>query len=89
MNRLAVPRTIAAVLAFAAIPVLWVFGRMALPAASAVMTAKSGDTIGVWLFTWALIVVAMVAALTIGVIACLPRSLDISDPDAAAQHSRR
>jgi hypothetical protein len=56
-------RALAALSALALIPVVWMQGAVDLPSMSEVVAAKTADTIGVWVFTWSLIVVASIAAL--------------------------
>lgn len=57
-------------LALAAAPILWLLGVATLPSYAATIAAGVGDTVGVWVFTWALIGIAMAAALVIAGIAC-------------------
>jgi hypothetical protein len=47
------------------IPVLFVLGFDGLPSMKTVLDAQTFDTIGVWMFSWGLIWIAVVAALGI------------------------
>jgi len=55
-------RAAAALAALALIPVVWIQGVIGMPTMSEVVAAKTADTLGVWLFTWSLIVIASAAA---------------------------
>ncbi len=70
MSRAVLKVLLIGVLAAAAVPALWLLGLASLPSYSATIAAGVGDTLGVWAFTWALIGVAMAAALVIAGIAC-------------------
>jgi hypothetical protein len=63
MNRNAVPSMIIALIALACVPILWLFATDAIPPLSVIRSQTSGNRIGPWVFTWALVLVACAAAL--------------------------
>jgi hypothetical protein len=56
-------RSAAVLVALAMIPLVWIAGIVGMPTMADVIAAKTADTVGVWLFTWSLIVVASMAAI--------------------------
>jgi hypothetical protein len=65
MNRSRAASIVAAVLSVAMIPVLWIFSFMAIPPLAVVQADKSGGRMGPWVFTWALVWIASLAALVV------------------------
>jgi hypothetical protein len=65
MNRSRAASIVATVLSLAMIPVLWVFAFDAIPALAVVQGDKSGGRMGPWVFTWALVWLASLAALIV------------------------
>lgn len=63
MNGRSIARHAAGIAALALIPVAWIQGLTDIPSMSAVIAAKTADTLGVWVFTWSLIWVASAAAI--------------------------
>ena len=56
---------VAVVLSLATIPAVWIFAFGAVPSLQAVQSETAGGRIGPWVFTWALVWVATVAALVV------------------------
>jgi hypothetical protein len=65
MNRNRVASLVAVVLSLAMIPAVWMFAFGAIPALAIVEGDKSGGRMGPWIFTWALVWVATIAALVV------------------------
>ena len=65
MNRTKVASIIAVVLSLATIPADWMFAFGAIPALEIVRGDKAGGRMGPWIFTWALVWVATIAALVV------------------------
>jgi len=78
MSRSRAASMIAVVLSIAMIPVLWIFAFGAIPSLAIVQSDKSGGRMGPWIFTWALVWVASLAALVVAWLCYV--SLDDSTP---------
>ena len=65
MKRNAVTSTIAALVALALIPLVWFFATEAIPPLTEIRTQVSGNRLGPWMFTWALVWVAALAAILV------------------------
>ena len=65
MNRNRVASMVAVVLSLATIPAVWIFAFGAVPALEIVQGDKAGGRMGPWVFTWALVWVATLAALVV------------------------
>jgi cell division protein FtsX len=65
MNRNAVTSTIAALVALALIPVVWWFADAAIPPLTEIQTQASGNRLGPWFFTWALVWITALAAILV------------------------
>lgn len=65
MNRNAVTSTIAALVALALIPVVWWFAIAAIPPLTEIRRQASGNRLGPWIFTWALVWIAAFAAILV------------------------
>jgi len=65
MNRSRMASIIAAVASLAMIPALWIFAFGAIPALEVVKGDQSGGRMGPWVFTWALVWVASLAAIVV------------------------
>ena len=65
MKRNAVTSTIAALVALALIPLVWFFATEAIPPLTEIRAQVSGNRLGPWLFTWALVWVAALAAILV------------------------
>jgi hypothetical protein len=65
MNRNRTASMVAVVLSLATIPAVWIFAFGAVPSLQAVQSETAGGRIGPWVFTWALVWVATVAALVV------------------------
>ena len=55
-------RVAAGVASLALIPVAWIQGYANIPTLREVIAAQTADMVGVWVFTWAPVVVATIAA---------------------------
>jgi hypothetical protein len=55
-------RMLAGLASLALIPVVWIQGLQTIPTLREVIAAQTADMVGVWVFTWALVVVATIAA---------------------------
>ena len=62
MSRNRTASLVAVVLSLAMIPAVWIFAFMAIPALQVVQGDVSGGRMGPWVFTWALVWVATIAA---------------------------
>lgn len=65
MNRSRVASIVAAVVSLVMIPVLWIFALEAIPALEVVRGDQSGGRMGPWVFTWALVWTASLAAVVV------------------------
>jgi hypothetical protein len=65
MNSNKVIATVMALVSLALIPVLWMFGAQSLPSLGSLETSGQGNNFGPLLFTWALILMASVAAVLV------------------------
>jgi hypothetical protein len=65
MNRGKAASIVAVVLSLAMIPVLWIVAFGAIPALAVVQSDQSGGRMGPWVFTWALVWLASLAALVV------------------------
>jgi len=65
MNRSRMASIIAAVVSLAMIPVLWAFAFGAIPPLEVVERDASGGRMGPWVFTWALVWIASLAAVVV------------------------
>jgi len=65
MSRNRMASIIAAVVSLAMIPLLWVFAFDAIPALDVVRADQSGGRMGPWVFTWALVWLASLAAIVV------------------------
>jgi sterol desaturase/sphingolipid hydroxylase (fatty acid hydroxylase superfamily) len=65
MSRNHTASLVAAVLSLAVIPAVWLFAFGAIPAHAIVVKDAAGGRMGPWVFTWALVWVATIAALVV------------------------
>jgi hypothetical protein len=65
MSRNRTASLIAVVLSLAIIPAVWLFAFGAIPALAIVKGDAAGGRMGPWVFTWALVWVASIAALVV------------------------
>ena len=65
MNRGKAASVITTVLSLATIPAVWMFAFGAIPALDVVKGDTAGGRMGPWVFTWALVWVATLAALVV------------------------
>lgn len=66
MYRNAFTSIIAAIVCLALVPVLWIVAKMAIPPLGVVvLETTSGGRLGPWMFTWALVWIATLAALVV------------------------
>jgi undecaprenyl pyrophosphate phosphatase UppP len=65
MNRNKIASMVAVVLSLATIPAVWMFAFGAIPSLEIVKGDQSGGRMGPWVFTWALVWVATIAAVVV------------------------
>ena len=70
-----------ALVALALIPLVWFFAAEAIPPLTEIRTQVSGNRLGPWMFTWALVWVAAFAAILVAWLCYTTREPHVSKVD--------